>query len=86
MFVKRLKEKKLTITGIPLSEISLAWAENEPDNKNDNESCISFNGNGDLADISCEESRPYICYRAGNPEIEINECGTHDSGNSKLVG
>uniref|UniRef100_A0A2A4IYF0 C-type lectin domain-containing protein n=1 Tax=Heliothis virescens TaxID=7102 RepID=A0A2A4IYF0_HELVI len=68
-----------SIEGIPLSDIPLPWAEHEPDNMEDDERCLIFNGNGDLADRMCEETRPYICYRNGSKEVETNECGTVDN-------
>ncbi|XP_026732761.1 macrophage mannose receptor 1-like [Trichoplusia ni] len=68
-----------TIEGIPLAEISATWAEDEPNNLGNNESCITLNHHGDLADRSCEETRPYICYRKYELEKEANECGTVDS-------
>ncbi|KAJ8709547.1 hypothetical protein PYW08_009551 [Mythimna loreyi] len=66
-----------TIEGIPFSEIPLTWAPNQPDNKNDNEKCITLNGKGEIADRSCEEPRPFICY-SGNVKAKPNECGNHD--------
>ncbi|KAJ8709546.1 hypothetical protein PYW08_009550 [Mythimna loreyi] len=66
-----------TIEGIPFSEIPLTWAPNQPDNKNDKEKCITLNGKGEIADRSCEEPRPFICY-SGNVKAKPNECGNHD--------
>nr|XP_049705021.1 uncharacterized protein LOC110376681 [Helicoverpa armigera] len=68
-----------SMEGIPIIDIQLPWADNEPDNKDNKERCITFNGNGDLADRMCEDTRPYICYRAGSKEAKTNECGTVDS-------
>ncbi|CAH0697215.1 unnamed protein product [Spodoptera exigua] len=68
-----------SIEGTPLSEISLAWAENEPNNVGNNENCITFNANGEMADRSCNEPRPYICFRSAEIKTEVNECGTIDS-------
>ncbi|KAJ8709541.1 hypothetical protein PYW08_009545 [Mythimna loreyi] len=67
-----------TIEGSPLSTIAVPWAENEPDNMNNTESCITLNGNGELADRPCEVMRPYICYRAESSQVEVSECGTVD--------
>ncbi|XP_022827244.1 macrophage mannose receptor 1-like [Spodoptera litura] len=67
-----------TIDGIPLSEIPLVWAKNEPNNAGNNEHCITLNENGEAADRSCHETRPYICFRSGDLKTEANECGTVD--------
>ncbi|CAH1641633.1 unnamed protein product [Spodoptera littoralis] len=67
-----------TIEGVPLSEIPLVWAENEPNNAGNNEHCITFNANGEAADRSCHETRPYICFRSGEHKTLANECGTVD--------
>ncbi|CAH1641628.1 unnamed protein product [Spodoptera littoralis] len=67
-----------TIDGIPLSEISVVWAKNEPNNAGNNEHCITFNAKGAIADRSCNEARPYICFRSGDLKTEANECGTVD--------
>ncbi|KAH9644681.1 hypothetical protein HF086_011850, partial [Spodoptera exigua] len=70
---------RCSLEGTPLSEISLAWAENEPNNVGNNENCITFNANGEMADRSCNEPRPYICFRSAEIKTEVNECGTIDS-------
>ncbi|KAJ8709545.1 hypothetical protein PYW08_009549 [Mythimna loreyi] len=67
-----------TVEGTPLSSIPLVWAANEPDNKANKESCITFNRNGELADRPCEDTRPYVCYRPESPIVQANECGTVD--------
>ncbi|KAH9644682.1 hypothetical protein HF086_011851 [Spodoptera exigua] len=46
--------------GVPLSGLSLPWAEKEPDNVGNNENCITLNVDGEMADRSCDEPRPYI--------------------------
>ncbi|KAJ8709535.1 hypothetical protein PYW08_009539 [Mythimna loreyi] len=68
----------ISVEGIPLSKIPQFWAPNEPDNKEDKESCLTLNSNGDLADVSCDTTRPFICYRAVDSKKRINECGTID--------
>ncbi|KAJ8715413.1 hypothetical protein PYW07_009895 [Mythimna separata] len=69
-----------TIEGTPLSKIPVIWVEDEPDNKDNTESCITFTRNGEVADRPCYDTRPYICYRPETePEVEVNECGTVDS-------
>lgn len=67
-------------TGIPLSKIPKKWAPYEPDNKGNQENCLTMNSNGELADLSCVEIRPYVCYRSAESKQKINECGTVDSG------
>ncbi|CAH1641632.1 unnamed protein product [Spodoptera littoralis] len=67
-----------TIEGIPLGEIPLVWAKNEPNNAGNNEHCITFNASGEAADRSCHATRPYICFRSGEQKTEINACGTVD--------
>ncbi|XP_050553842.1 hemolymph lipopolysaccharide-binding protein-like [Spodoptera frugiperda] len=66
-----------TIEGIPLSKIPLDWATNEPNGGRD-ENCITFNSDGQAADRSCKETRPYICYRHTTKVTVANECGTVD--------
>ncbi|KAJ8715426.1 hypothetical protein PYW07_009908 [Mythimna separata] len=68
-----------TIEGTPFSNIPATWAVNEPDNKNNEENCITLNGKGELADLQCKQTRPYICYRPKTFEAEANkDCGTVD--------
>nr|QWY13115.1 IML18 [Mythimna separata] len=67
-----------TVEGTPLLKIPVVWAADEPDNKNNMESCLTLNSNGEVADRSCEGTRPYICYRPDNSQVEANECGTID--------
>ncbi|KAF9411394.1 hypothetical protein HW555_009795 [Spodoptera exigua] len=64
--------------GVPLSKMHIAWAENEPNNVGNNENCITLNVNGELADRSCDEPRPYICFRSADMKTEVNKCGTID--------
>nr|QWY13114.1 IML17 [Mythimna separata] len=68
----------MTVEGKPLSKIPQVWAPNEPDNKEDKESCLTLNSNGELADVSCGTTRPYVCYRSADSKTRTNECGTVD--------
>ena len=68
-------------TGKPLSEIPVTWAQGEPDNKENKESCMTLNGDGDLSDQRCEEPRPYICYQPEKNQVLSRDCGTVDPGN-----
>ncbi|KAJ8709526.1 hypothetical protein PYW08_009530 [Mythimna loreyi] len=68
-----------TIEGTPLLKIPVVWLEDEPDNRDNRESCITFTKNGEVADRPCEDTRPYICYRPEDPLVTVNECGTADS-------
>ncbi|KAI5644079.1 lectin c-type domain-containing protein [Phthorimaea operculella] len=67
-----------SVEGNPLKEISNTWALGEPNNSGD-EQCIAMYANGDLADVSCNEPLPYICYRK-EPQItpSVGQCGTID--------
>ncbi|KAJ8715437.1 hypothetical protein PYW07_009919 [Mythimna separata] len=67
-----------TVDGTPLATLPVTWATGEPDNVDNKESCITLKSTGDMADRSCEKTRPYICYRAGEPQETANECGTVD--------
>nr|QWY13116.1 IML19 [Mythimna separata] len=67
-----------TIEGTPLSVIPRTWAPNEPDNKDNKERCLTLNSIGQLADVWCNETRPFVCYRAEYSRLNINECGTID--------
>ncbi|XP_052740366.1 uncharacterized protein LOC112053983 [Bicyclus anynana] len=68
-----------SIEGIPLSQIPHTWYGGEPDNHNDNESCILMVNNGDLADVSCAETFPYLCYGKAGRALVTNNCGTFDN-------
>ncbi|KAJ8709530.1 hypothetical protein PYW08_009534 [Mythimna loreyi] len=67
-----------TVEGTPLSAIPRTWAPNEPDNKDNKEKCLTLNSIGQLADVSCDATRPFVCYRSENKKRTINECGTID--------
>ncbi|XP_022827253.1 macrophage mannose receptor 1-like [Spodoptera litura] len=67
-----------TVEGVPISEVLLTWAENEPNNVGNKEHCITLNGNGEAADRSCHATRHYICFRSADLKTEANECGTID--------
>ncbi|XP_075985590.1 C-type lectin domain-containing protein 161-like [Anticarsia gemmatalis] len=66
-----------SIEGTPLSTTPYEWGDMEPDNKGNSERCISMTSAGKLADVRCDEPRPYICYRA-NTKVDVNACGTPD--------
>ncbi|CAB3257638.1 unnamed protein product [Arctia plantaginis] len=63
--------------GVPLEKIQHEWAQNEPDNKNNAESCLALHSDGRMSDERCDEPRPYICYRP-HSDVEANVCGTPD--------
>ncbi|XP_039754267.1 macrophage mannose receptor 1-like [Pararge aegeria] len=67
-----------SIEGIPLSKIPHTWAEGEPDNDNDSESCLLMLSTGELADVNCSEPLPYLCYRKSRRAV-LNSCGTVDN-------
>ncbi|CAH0751150.1 unnamed protein product [Diatraea saccharalis] len=71
-----------SIEGTPISKIDLEWASYEPDNINDKENCIVMLRNGTAADVPCNETYPYICYKKKTARMTFtNECGTVDEGN-----
>ncbi|XP_049880441.1 macrophage mannose receptor 1-like [Pectinophora gossypiella] len=67
----------ISIEGVKLSAISHTWAKEEPNNNNDEESCIAMLLDGTIADISCNETLPYICYRKYDKNMKMYRCG-HD--------
>ncbi|KAH9644689.1 hypothetical protein HF086_011858 [Spodoptera exigua] len=71
--------------GVPLSKMHIAWAEKEPNNVGNNENCITLNVNGEMADRSCDEPRPYICFRSADMKTEVNKCGTIDPGGHDFI-
>ncbi|KAF9411393.1 hypothetical protein HW555_009794 [Spodoptera exigua] len=66
------------IEGEALQENQLTWTDSEPNNDGNNETCTTFNEYGEMADRSCDEPRPYICFRSADNKTKINECGTID--------
>ncbi|XP_023949387.1 macrophage mannose receptor 1 [Bicyclus anynana] len=68
-----------SVEGIQLSKIPHTWVKGEPDNYNDNESCLLMSDNGELADVSCAETFPYLCYRKADRVFVNNICGTLDN-------
>ncbi|XP_061713801.1 CD209 antigen-like protein B isoform X1 [Cydia pomonella] len=67
-----------SIEGVPLARIPHRWASGEPDNKQDSEQCILQLKDGSLADVSCNDTYPYICYRKYTNQL-TNACGTFDN-------
>lgn len=68
-----------SIEGVPLLRLPITWAEGEPDNYEDAESCLAMlaNDQGSMSDESCTRVLPYICYKPGKI-LALNECGTID--------
>nr|XP_021190892.2 macrophage mannose receptor 1 [Helicoverpa armigera] len=64
-----------SIEGIPLSEITHRWAESEPDNKNNNEQCLTMNSDTLLSDVNCNKTLPYFCFKPQNLTGKIDGCG-----------
>ncbi|KAH9644687.1 hypothetical protein HF086_011856 [Spodoptera exigua] len=69
---------RCTLQGEALQENQLTWTDSEPNNDGNNETCTTFNEYGEMADRSCDEPRPYICFRSADNKTKINECGTID--------
>ncbi|CAH0751162.1 unnamed protein product [Diatraea saccharalis] len=67
-----------SIEGVPLSKIPIKWAPNEPDNYDNNEDCIIMVNNGTLADVRCNDTYPYICYKKKTDSTVQTPCGTTD--------
>ncbi|CAH2106806.1 unnamed protein product [Euphydryas editha] len=67
-----------SVEGIRLSDIPQKWTYGEPDNHNDNESCIMMLANGEIADVTCEEPLPYMCYKNSSKILHVNVCGVTD--------
>ncbi|XP_061707857.1 hemolymph lipopolysaccharide-binding protein-like [Cydia pomonella] len=68
----------MTIDGIPLSNLSLRWADNEPNNANNNEDCLVMNGESEVADVNCANVYPFFCTKKSS-KMTVNKCGTTDS-------
>ncbi|CAH0719665.1 unnamed protein product, partial [Brenthis ino] len=73
-----LEDLHFIITGVPLSEIPITWANDEPDNLFNNESCLFLNPDRNVGDMDCTETRPYVCYKNYDDEESIGECGIMD--------
>ncbi|VVC99730.1 unnamed protein product [Leptidea sinapis] len=68
-----------SIEGVPLNKIPHKWAEGEPDNYNDQESCLLLTPQGEFADVNCSDTYPYVCYKK-TPVGMKTMCGTVDPG------
>ncbi|RVE52734.1 hypothetical protein evm_002607 [Chilo suppressalis] len=66
-----------SIEGVPLSKIPHTWANDEPDNYQDNENCLILFPDGNMADAKCSETFRYFCYKKKTPTV-ITNCGTID--------
>ncbi|XP_045497479.1 C-type mannose receptor 2-like [Colias croceus] len=64
--------------GVPLSKIPHTWADGEPDNYEDNESCILMTSAGEFADVNCSDTYPYMCYKKMSQSLIMSACGTTD--------
>ncbi|XP_063617172.1 C-type lectin domain family 10 member A-like [Cydia splendana] len=68
----------MTIDGIPLSNLSLRWADNEPNNANNNEDCLVMNSEGEVADVNCANVYPFFCTKKSS-KMTVNKCGNTDN-------
>ncbi|XP_028161367.1 macrophage mannose receptor 1-like isoform X4 [Ostrinia furnacalis] len=61
------------------AKIPVQWAMDEPDNFQNQEDCTIMLHNGTLADVRCNDTYPYVCYKkkTNNPVMNTN-CGTID--------
>ncbi|XP_059056888.1 macrophage mannose receptor 1-like [Achroia grisella] len=74
-----------SVEGVPLENITVEWAPEEPDDHDNSENCLMLYANGTMADVNCNFTFPYMCYKKGSKKYKkINECGTTDN-NYKLV-
>lgn len=67
-----------SVEGVPLGKMPIDWMPMEPDNKNNDEECILYVANGTIADISCNDVHPYICYKQRTKFMSLTGCGTID--------
>ncbi|KAI5651669.1 lectin c-type domain-containing protein [Phthorimaea operculella] len=74
------KRDYYSVEGNHLREMPTYWAPGEPNNPGD-ELCIAMYANGDIADVSCTNPLPYMCFRK-EPENPppLGQCGTIDPG------
>ncbi|XP_059056931.1 C-type mannose receptor 2-like [Achroia grisella] len=68
-----------SVEGVPLARIPVSWAPGEPDNYENNESCLLLSPNGTMADVNCTKVFPYICYKKDTQSVVQPECGTIDT-------
>ncbi|XP_022121564.2 macrophage mannose receptor 1 [Pieris rapae] len=68
----------LSVEGVPLSQIPHTWLGGEPNNYNNKESCLLMTQNGEFADVNCENTYPYFCYKKISDSLVENECGSTD--------
>ncbi|KAM3956947.1 C-type mannose receptor 2-like [Aphomia sociella] len=67
-----------SIEGVPLSKIPVHWATDEPNNYENNEECLLLLPDGTMADIKCNNTYPYICYKKKTKNVLTTACGTID--------
>ncbi|CAH0398101.1 unnamed protein product [Chilo suppressalis] len=67
-----------TVEGVPLYKLPVTWAPDEPDNYKNNEDCTIMLQNGTLADVRCNDTYPYICYKKKTDNPVLTSCGTVD--------
>ncbi|RVE45766.1 hypothetical protein evm_009566 [Chilo suppressalis] len=64
--------------GIPLYKLPVTWAPDEPDNYENNEDCTIMLQQGTMADVRCNDTYPYICYKKKTDNPVLTPCGTVD--------
>ncbi|RVE40790.1 hypothetical protein evm_014558 [Chilo suppressalis] len=67
------------LAGTAQCALPVTWAPNEPDNYKNNEDCTIMLQNGTLADVRCNDTYPYICYKKKTDDNPLlTPCGTID--------
>jgi hypothetical protein len=63
-----------------MSSLPMTWVSDEPDNYNNDEHCIVMLSNSTMADVKCDVSYPYVCYKKKTEDPALTACGTVDTG------
>ncbi|XP_052759365.1 macrophage mannose receptor 1-like [Galleria mellonella] len=68
-----------SIEGVPLSRMPIRWAMDEPDNYENNEDCLLFMPDGTMADVNCNKTFPFMCYKKKTANLVTTACGFSDA-------
>lgn len=74
-----------------MSRLPISWLDGQPNNYMNSESCLAMKtaSNGTMADVTCTDVFPFICYKKKTQEnmvVEQNVCGGADRGKSMGQG